>query len=175
MEEVFDKRLKVKRPITATIGGIFSLIAGISVMILYFIGLDFITESGLLSSYLKDVIWEFIGYIFIIFSGILMLLRKYKLGGAISIVFGIFITIGLWYIGIWCIIGGVLGLISKEKIDEHVLLAAKQFGRIRISELAAKISKTEADVELAVKNLQLQGELIKFDTVTREVISESRT
>ncbi|MCX6672100.1 MAG: hypothetical protein NTX92_09300 [Euryarchaeota archaeon] len=175
MEEVFDKKLKVQRPITATIGGIVTLLAGVSAMILYFIGMNYIIESGFLPSYISDVFWEFIVYILIIISGFLILLRKYKVGGAISIVFGIIIAIGYWELGIWCIIGGILGLISKEKIDEHVLLAAKQFGRIKISELAKKIAKTEADVELAVKNLQSKGELIKFDAETREVISESRT
>lgn len=68
----------------------------------------------------------------------------------------------------------LLGLISREKVEEGVLVIARLYGRLKISDLAAKLAITEADVELAVIKLQSRGKPIRFEASTREVVYEGR-
>jgi hypothetical protein len=78
--------------------------------------------------------------------------------------------IGLSAIGF---IGLIAGLILKPKMVEvpsRLLDAIKLYGRMKISEMAAQFKTTEADVELAVIKLKSNGEPIKFDRETREVV-----
>lgn len=151
-----ESSLKVARPWTATIGGVLSIISGL--------WLAFSLDPSDFELYI-------VSWLPIIFGGALILRRDYKVGGALVLAFSI-LTFFAWVnsiIGLG-IIGGILGLISNERVEERVLGMAKLFWRMKISDVAAKLAITEADVELAVINLQSKGELVKFDVETREVI-----
>lgn len=70
----------------------------------------------------------------------------------------------------------IIGVVLKPKIVEvpsRLLDAMKLYGRMKISELAARFKTTEADVELAVIKLKSKGKPIRFDRETREVIYTS--
>lgn len=156
-----ESSLKVARPWTATIGGVLSIISGL--------WLAFILDPSDFELYI-------ISWLPIIFGGALILRRDYKVGGALVLAFSILTffayehsIIGRGTIGM-SIMGGVLGLISNERVEERVLGMAKLFWRMKISDVAAKLAITEADVELTVINLQSKGEVVKFDVETREVI-----
>lgn len=82
----------------------------------------------------------------------------------------IIFALDIWFVSIWGIIGGALGLVSKEKIRETVLDVARRYGRVNIREVATETGKTEADVELAIIELKSKGQPIRFDAGTREVI-----
>lgn len=166
-----DRFLKVKRPTTALIGGIICIMAGAIFLISYSLGLLYFENEGSYVSYFKGVFYSFFYIFLMIVSGILILLRKYKLGAGMAIVFGILVTIGtVWYLGLWSVIGGILGAISKEKLEEQVLNAMKITNRIKINDLSTKMGRSEADVELTVIKLQTGGKPIRFDAESREVI-----
>ncbi|MCK4424694.1 hypothetical protein KAU93_03335 [Candidatus Bathyarchaeota archaeon] len=163
------------RPKTATIGVVLSIIGGGLYILLVSLVLVVVELS---KAELHGVTYSFWWGALIIIGGILMFRRKYKLGGAVSLVFGIvtMFTEGpeFWYLFVLPIIGGILGLISREKVEEGVLAIARLYGRLKSNDLAAKLAITEADVELAVIKLQSRGKPIRFEASTREVVYEGR-
>ncbi len=91
---------------------------------------------------------------------------------------------GLEYIGASILIfGGIVtavGVLLRPKaveIPTLVLEMLKMHGRIKVSELAAIFSTSQADIEMALLKLRIQGEPIVFEPVTGEVSygSEPRT
>lgn len=166
--------LEVKRPLSATLGAVFSIIGGV----LY---LSLLSLATALESVPADAI---IGTLFIFFFGFLILVgaflilrRSYREGGTLVLFSGFFLfffelaELRIFFpIFIILLIGGILGLVSKEKIALRVLDVIRLYGRLKIDDLASKIGKTEADVELAIMELQAKGEPIKFEAETREVI-----
>lgn len=163
------------RPKTATIGVVLSIIGGGLYILLVSLLLAVIELS---KAELHAVIYSFLRGALITIGGILMFRGKYKLGGAVSLVVGIvsMFTEGpeFWHLFVLPIIGGILGIISREKVEEGVLAIARLYGRLKISDLAAKLVITEADVELAIIKLQSKGKPSQFEASTREVIYEVR-
>jgi len=169
--------LKVKRPLSATVGVVLSIIGGVLYLSLLSLG---IASEGVAAGEIFSIAYGFLWCILILVGGFFIFRRRYKFGGALALVFGICLFVDLlgaleyffflFPIVILPIIGGILGLVSKEKTALGVLGVAKLYGRLEIADLAAKLGKTEADVELAVIELQSKGEPIRFEAETREVI-----
>lgn len=167
--------LRLGRPKIAIAGGVLAIICALLVALLLSLGLIIMSEEGyeFSATDIEDVLYTFIWCGLVFAGGILIFLRRYKIGGAIALGFSILLIIfalDIWYIGMWGVIGGALCLISKEKTPERVLEVARRYGRVGIREVATETGKTEADVELAIINLQSKGKPIRFDATTREVI-----
>ncbi len=126
-----------------------------------------------LGSWLLVVMSAFCVIIFT--GGILILRRRYGLGGVLVLIFSTLLVtsaLHLWYVGVWGIAGGILSLISKEKVPERVLEITKQHGQVSIKEVAALTGKTEMDVEVAIVKLRSKGQPIRYDMKTRQVLYE---
>jgi len=172
--------LEVKRPLTATVGAVLSIIGVLLYLTFLLIGLSVLSEEPLTgaesASFLFELIYTFFYCILGLVGAFYILRRKYAYGGVAALICGILLTITMvgylegFAITVLPIIGGILSLVSKEKTSLGVLGVAKLYGRLKIADLAAKLGKTEADVELAVIELQSKGEPIKFEAETREVI-----
>ena len=166
--------LKVGRPKTAIAGAVLALACAvviISILSLSFAILGQEETYGLMEVDTEAVAYWYIWCGFLLAGGILIWRRRYRLGGIFALVFGILLTVGFdWLVGIWGIIGGILALVSREKMPERVLEIARLYGRIGLKDLAAATGKTEADVELSVINLQSKGHPVRFDAERREVI-----
>jgi hypothetical protein len=164
--------LKVGRAKTATAGGVLAVACALLSVLFLSLGLTILSEEGyrFSASDIQDVVYTYIWCALILLGGILMLTRRYIPGGVLALICGILVAIGVWYLGIWGVIGGALGLVSKEKTPERVLEVAKLYGHVRIADLATKVGKTEADVELAIIKMQAKGQPIRFDATQREVI-----
>ena len=165
--------LKVGRPKTAIVGSILALFCAISVIVALSLALFFLGAEDLWLLYGVDAevaAYDYIFCGFVLAGGILILRRRYRVGGVFALVFSIFLTVDGWLFAIPGIIGGVLALVSKEKMPERVLDIAKLHGRIGIQDLATRTGKTEADVELTIIGLQSEGQPIRFDAERREVI-----
>lgn len=127
---------------------------------------------------------EIIAGVLITTAGVLLLYQKGKgvyygalitsIAAAITFVF---IT-PYWedYItGAFCFIAAGVTYTRRESFEMKPLMArlfgiVRSYGRVKISELATQLSTTEADVELAILNLQSQGEQIRFEAETREAV-----
>ena len=155
-----------------------SIIGGVLYLSLLSLG---IASEGVAAGEIFSIAYGFLECILVLVGGFFLYFRRrYKFGGALALVFGIRLFVDLlgaleyffflFPIVILPIIGGILGLVSKEKTALGVLGVAKLYGRLEIADLAAKLGKTEADVELAVIELQSKGEPIRFEAETREVI-----
>ena len=167
--------LRVGRPKIAIAGAVLAIVCALLVVLLLSVGLTIMSEEGyeFAAIDIEGVIYTFVWCGFVFAGGVMMLLRRYKIGGAIALVFSILLIIfalDIWFIGVLGIIGGALGLVSKEKIPERILDVAKRYGRVSIREVAAETGKTEADVELAIIELEAKGQPIRFDAATRDVI-----
>lgn len=167
--------LRVGRPKIAIVGAVLAIVCALLVALLLSLVITVLSEEGyeFTATDIEDVLYDFIWCGLVFAGGILMLLRRYKIGGAIALGFSILLIIfalDFWFIVVLGIIGGALGLVSKEKIRETVLEVARRYGRVSIREVAAETGKTEADVELAIINMQSKGQPIRFDATTREVI-----
>lgn len=167
--------LRVGRPKTAIAGGVLAIVCALLVALLLSLGITILSQEGydFSASDIEDVLYAYVWCGLVLAGGVLILRRRYILGGALALGFSILLiifTIDIWYCGMWGIIGGVLSLISKEKTPQRVLEVARRYGRVSIREVAAETGKTEADVELAIVNLQSKGHSIRFDAATREVI-----
>ena len=77
--------------------------------------------------------------------------------------------VGLSAIGFLSLIAGLILRPRIAEVPSRLLDAMKLYGRMEISELATRFKTTEADIELAVINLNSNGEPIQFDRETREV------
>ena len=167
--------MRVKRPKIAIVAGVLAIVCVLLVVLLLSVGLAIMSEEGYEFSAIdiEDLIYTYIWCGIIFAGGVMMLLRRYKIGGAIALGFSILLIIfalDIWFIGMLGIIGGVLGLVSKEKIPQRILDVARRYGRVGIREVATETRKTEADVELAIIDLQSKGKPIRFEASTREVI-----
>ena len=167
--------LRVGRPKTALAGGVLAIICALLVALLLSLGFIIMSEEGyeFSASDIEDVLYAFIWCGLVFAGGILILRRRYTLGGALALGFSILLiifTIDIWYISMLGVIGGALSLISKEKTPERVLEVVRRYGRVSILEVATETGKTEADVELAIIDLQSKGKPVRFDAATREVI-----
>ncbi len=170
----------MKRPATATVGAVLSIIGTLFFTTILLIGMSLPSEEPTTDENGAVLLMTFVYASFNSFLGLAgafyIFRRRYTLGGVMALVCGIAITITTLEVleflpvAILPAIGGILALISKEKIAPGVLGVAKLYGRIKISDLAIKIGKTEADVELAVIKLKSSGEPIHFDRETREVV-----
>lgn len=110
-------------------------------------------------------------------GGILILRQNYRVGGVVALIFSIFLVTSagkgnplIWFVAMFGIIGGILSIISREKIPERVLEAAKQHRQVSIKEVATETGKTELDMEQAIVKLRSKGQPIRFDLKTRKVI-----
>jgi hypothetical protein len=156
---------KVGRPKYAIFGGALAIFCGLLGATLLSLGLS---ATGY--EFSEDFMFFYISCGLVVAGGVSILRRHYMLGGIFVLVFGIIVMIDAWYVGIWGLIGGILGVISKENTPEKVLHVARQYGRVNIRQIATEIGKTEADVELAIISLQAKGQPVKFDKTTRDVI-----
>ena len=169
--------LRVGRPKTAIAGGVLAIACALLVALVLTLGITILNQEGYEFSTIdiEDVLYAYVWCGFVFAGGILIFRRRYTLGGALALGFSIILiifAIDIWYIGMWGIIGGALSLISKEKTPERVLEVAKRYGRVSIREVATETGKTEADVELAIINLQSKGKPVRFEASTREVIHD---
>ena len=164
--------LRVGRAKTATAGGLLAIGCALLSALFLSLGLTILSEEGYRFSAgdIQDVVYTYIWCALVLLGGILMLTRRYIPGGVLVLICSILISIGVWYLGIWGVIGAALGLVSKEKTPERVLEVARLYGHIGIADLATKVGKTEADVELTIIKMQLKGQPIRFDATQREVI-----
>ena len=173
--------LKVGRPKIAIAGGVLAIVCAVVSPLWLLFGLI----AGLSWGYFQlSERFIFFGSIFVgivlvccvmvFVGGIVILRRKYKLGGVLALIFSILLvtstSAAIWYVAMWGIIGGILSLISREKIPERVLEVAKRDGRVSIKEVATETGKTEADIEVAIIKLRSKGQPVSFDMKTREVI-----
>jgi hypothetical protein len=150
---------------------VLAIVCALLVALLLSVGLIIMSEEGyeFFATDIEDVLYAFVWCGLIVTGGILILLRRYKIGGAIALGFTVLLIIfalDIWFVSMWGIIGGALGLVSKEKIRETVLGVARRCGRVSIREVATETGKTEADVELAIIELESKGQPIRFDTGT---------
>lgn len=167
--------LRVRRPRIAIVGGVLAIVCVLLVALLLTLGITILSQEGyeFTGSDIEDVLYAYVWCCLVLAGGILIFLRRYILGGALALGFSILLiifAIDIWYISMWGVIGGALGLISKEKTPERVLEVARRYGRVGIREVATETGKTEADVELAIIDLQSKGKPVRFDATTREVI-----
>ena len=164
---------KVGRPKTATVGGVLALVCAIVTIFILSASLALLSEWELYEYWGLDIetaTYEYLFCGFVLAGGILILRRRYRLGGIFALVFSILLVVDGWLWAILGITGGILALVSKEKVPERVLEVVRLHGRIGIRDLATRTGKTEADVELSVIKLQSEGQPIKFDAETREII-----
>lgn len=168
--------LKVGRPMTATAGGLLAIVSAVVIISATALGLMMMRAEGyeLSAAEIEEFVYHYIWLGCMLAGGILILRRRYILGGALALGFGIPLTItlgleGLWFIPVWGIVGGILSFRSREKIPKRVLEIARLYGRIGLKDLAAATGKTEADVELSIIKLQSEGQPIRFDAERREV------
>lgn len=173
---------KVKRPkITIAAGALATVTAALGVLWLS-LGLMTILGNERLelserqmffgSTFLIVVI---VCLVMVFIGGILIWRRRYRSGGILALVFSIFLvtSAGIWYVAIWGIAGGILGIIAREKVPERVLELVRQRKQVNIKELAAETGKTELDVEQAIVKLQSKGQPIRLDMKSREVILDT--
>ena len=166
--------LRVKRPKISTAAGVLALVCALLIALLLTLATTIEIGGGdsLSESAFEDLFYAYVWCGLIFAGGIMVFLRRYRFGGAIVLFFSITLlayTIAIWYAVVLGVIGGVLGVISKEKISQGILEVVARYGRINIREVAAETGKTEADVELAIIELKSQGQPIRFDAEKREV------
>jgi hypothetical protein len=156
--------LRVGRPKYAIFGGVLAILCGLLGATLLSLGLS---ATGY--EFSEDFMYFYISCGLVVAGGVSILRRHYMLGGIFALVFGIILIIDAWYVGVWGLIGGILGVLSKENTPEKVLQVARRYGRVSIRQVATELGKTEADVESAIISLQGKGQPVKFDKMTREV------
>ena len=173
---------KVRRPKIAIAGAALAIVCSILGVLWLSWGLKTILGTGYELSQRQIERAIFFGGTFVVIfivccvivlvGGILILRRKYRVGGAVALIFSIFLftSSGTWLVAMWGIIGGILSIISREKIPERVLELAKLHRQVSIKEVATETGKTELDVEQAIVKLRSKGQPIRFDLKTREVI-----
>ncbi len=171
-------RFKVGRPKIAIAGAVLAIVGSVLGVLWLSLSLKTILGTGYELSE-KQIFYgaQFLAiliacFVMIFVGGILILRGKYRVGGAVALLFSIFLmsSAGLWYVAMFGIIGGILSLISREKVPERVLEVAQQHGQVSIKEVATETGKTELDVEQAIVKLRSKGHPIRFDLKTREVI-----
>ena len=175
---------KVKRPkitIAGAVLGMICAVAGAVVSSLFLTGIMRGFGRGYLIFNMQTAIGTWIFLVMGIFcvitfiGAILILKRRYGLGGILVLIPRILLITSaarLWQIGLVGIAGGILTLISREKIPEKVLEISRQKKQVSIKEVAALTGKTELDVEVAIARLKSKGQPIRFEMKTREVIYE---
>ena len=173
---------KVRRPKIAVVGAALAMVCavlGVTALSLTLRGAILGIEAGYEASDIEIVLgsWVFLvasACCVVVFAGgILILRRRYRLGGLVALIPSVFLavsTVNLWYVGVWGITGGILGLIAKEETPRRVLEIVKQQGQISIKEVAALTGKSELDVEVAIVELKSKGQPIRYDMKTRNVI-----
>jgi hypothetical protein len=170
-----QKKVKVRRPLGALISGIIILSISVLTTIFFAISFVFYFSEGekLVGDELEGVIFLFIYLVVIIASSVAILLRKYKTGGTLCIIFGILFSIAFWYIGVPIVILGFIALRGSDKLEDAINNKLIEIDSMSISELASSLKKTEADIEIALRKLIEKGENIIFDTESRMITKSS--
>lgn len=171
-----------KKPKRCIIGGLLSIIPAIIGIILLSLLLFSIDYNFFPQNYIADFVeitlyyYAFLASVLI--GGVLIYTEKNRLGGAMSIFFGIVCVIYsilispmLFIIMILPVIGGVVSVFktSPKNIDKKILNSVEMAGRINIRELSESLGITEADAELSIINLKDKGTQIYFDKKTRTI------
>lgn len=166
-----NKVVKVRRPLGAFVAGIIILsIAGLTTAFFAVSFAIYFSEGEkLVGDELEGVIYLFVSLITIMIGAIAILMRKYKTGGTLCIIFGLLFAFGFWYVGVPIAILGLIALRGVDKIEHAILAKFQEIDSIPISELAQSLKKTEADIEIGVLKLIDTGENIVFDPETRLV------
>ncbi len=165
---------RVKKPGSALglAAGIVVLLSGLALLVLGGLGTALMAADGELGSSSEEV--EGVVY-FVLFSigqiaaGAMILAGKHKAGGVSAILVGLFVSLGVWYIGMWSVLGGIAALFVRERLDRYVSSFLALHPSVPIAELATFVKRTEADIELAVLALRDRGEKVSFDEDSRLV------
>ena len=168
-----DKPL-VKRPVRAIIASIIAVLNGIYALVIFGFGLWMLYRQGadLDKETIEGMIYIFFFCILLITGGILILLRKYLMGSIICLCISIFFCFIDWQLSIGGFISAMLCIRLKDKIEKTLMKILIQNQEYKIRDIAAQLKRTEADIELAIRNLQKQGTNILFDTEKRLIKTE---
>lgn len=160
--------VKVKQPILPKIFSIYLLLVGIAALVIAYFAA--ISDSASTDSEIVE------GIIFIVFtafalfaSSILIFMRQYLPAGMLTLTSGILISFGFWYVGIPTGIVGILILRSREKLEDAIFNLISESTSMHIKEMAEKLKRTEADIEIAINTLNDSGKSVNFNLETRVI------
>lgn len=163
-----SKAVKVKQPLMPKLFSIFLVLVAIfSGGIAYFAAIS--GEASTDSDLVMGIFMFIFCVVALLVSAGLIFSRQYVSAGMLTIVSGIIVSFGLWYVGIPTVIVGILILRSKEKLEDALMVQLTDSDPIHIKELAEILRRTEADIEIAINTLKDAGKEVSFDLDTRLV------
>lgn len=162
--------VSVRRPLGAVVAGVVSLLAGLAAAgVLGLAAVSWHAEGVALSGEdMEGLVYLVVSTVAIIGGGLAILLRRYKAGGLVVLAFAIMLSFGFWYFGIPAAIAGIVALRAEEKLEDSVVSILRTAGALSLSDIAGRLKKSEADVEIAIRRLQKGGVNIAFDEAKRQ-------
>ncbi|MBN1575612.1 MAG: hypothetical protein JW913_03615 [Chitinispirillaceae bacterium] len=162
---------KVKRPLPALISGILLFLLSVGGALFFAFSFFVLYESGgrLEGEELEGVVYLFISLSIVIAGAGLIIARKYRAGGLMCLLAGIFLSIAAWYIGIPVVIFAIIALRGSDRLEEAIKANLKGNRSISLKELSVNLKKTEADIEFTVRKMSMKDNGIVFDPEHREV------